>query len=44
MPQITITVDIDEEVGDVQIDIDEIHADGLSMYFGQEHEDRTVEE
>lgn len=43
MPQITVTIDIDEEVGDVRIDIDEIHADGLSMYFGQESTDQAVE-
>lgn len=31
MPQITITVDIDEEVGDVRMTIDEIHANGITV-------------
>jgi hypothetical protein len=31
MPQITITVDIDEEVGDVSLTIDEIHANGVQF-------------
>lgn len=31
MPQIRITVDIDEEVGDVSMTIDEIHANGIQF-------------
>lgn len=34
MPQIRITVDIDEEVGDVSMTIDEIHADGIQFKRG----------
>jgi len=31
MPQITITVDIDDEVGDVTMTIDEVHANGITV-------------
>lgn len=31
MPQITITVDIDDEIGDVSMTIDEIHANGITV-------------
>ena len=31
MPQITITVDIDEEVGDISMSIDEVQANGISI-------------
>ncbi|WP_310907973.1 hypothetical protein [Natrinema sp. 1APR25-10V2] len=31
MPQITITIDIDDDVGDVQMTVDEIHADGITV-------------
>jgi hypothetical protein len=31
MPQITITIDFDDEVGDVSMTIDEVHADGITV-------------
>jgi hypothetical protein len=31
MPQITITIDIDNEVGDVSMTIDEVHANGITV-------------
>lgn len=31
MPQITITVDIDDEIGDVSMTIDEVHANGINV-------------
>lgn len=31
MPQITITVDIDDEVGDISLSIDEVRANGVSI-------------
>lgn len=31
MPQITITIDIDEEIGDVSFTIDEVQANGITF-------------
>lgn len=31
MPQVTITIDIDDEIGDVSITIDEIQANGVNI-------------
>ena len=31
MPQITITVDIDDEVGDISMSIDEVQANGIAI-------------
>jgi len=31
MPQIKITIDIDDQIGDVSMTIDEIHADGIKL-------------
>jgi hypothetical protein len=31
MPQLTITIDIDDEVGDVTMTIDEVHANGITI-------------
>lgn len=36
MPQITITIDIDEEVGDVMMTIEEIEAHGVKITRGQQ--------
>ena len=31
MPQLTITIDIDDEIGDVSMTIDEVHANGITV-------------
>ena len=36
MPQITITIDIDEEVGDVTMSIEEVQAHGVKITRGQQ--------
>lgn len=35
MPQITITIDIDEEVGDISMTIKEVQANGVEIKRGQ---------
>lgn len=37
MAQITITIDIDDEIGDISLRVDEIKADGL--YLARNHTD-----
>jgi hypothetical protein len=38
MPQITITIDIDDEVGDVGITIDEVQAHGVTFRRNQQED------
>lgn len=35
MPQVTLTIHIDDEVGDISISIEEIQADGVTITRGQ---------
>lgn len=31
MPQVTITIDVDDEIGDISITVDEIQAHGVNI-------------
>ena len=37
MPQIKITIDVDEQIGDVSMTIDEVQANGITIRHGQPH-------
>lgn len=40
MAQLTITIDIDEEIGDISVSIDEIQANGIELTRNRFDEDR----
>lgn len=41
MAQITITIDVDDQIGDVSMSIDEVHANGVTITRNRHNDERA---